>query len=332
MPTPSPSFSIFIETSNLEMAAHERLRATLRSIAAQEPPPETAEEVVLLVDGTIDSQLMDELLARHPWLRTRRIEPGIGYGDQKALGAASMSASSEILVFADADCQYEPGWLDATLSTFRDRPDVEAIAGETTIDVQGPYTLATALFFYFPRFSNETEPSRARGMYLNNAAFRRSLLSRIPFPEGLAVRRGQNVLYCRVLENAGVSIWRVPRARSLHSPPEGVRAAVKLLFWTGRDSWRFDALVPTPPGDPWSGDYEPYDRPAGRVGKIRRRFRDLARENRTSLAWLPLALPIACATMASFFAGRATEAVVETWRRRRSADTRDRPTATRATS
>lgn len=330
MPTPYPSFSIFIETSNLEVAAHERLRATLRSIAAQEPPPETAEEVVLLVDGTIDSRLMEELLARHPWLQTRRIEPGIGYGDQKALGAALMSSSSEILVFADADCRYEPGWLDATLSTFRDRADVEAIAGETTIDVQGPYTLATALFFYFPRFSSETEPSRARGMYLNNAAFRRSLLARVPFPEGLPVRRGQNVLYSRVLENAGVSIWRVPGARSLHSPPEGIHAAVKLLFWAGRDTWRFDALVPKPAGDPWSGDYEPYDRPAGRVGKIRRRLRDLAREKPASLAWLPLALPIAFATLASFFAGRATEAVAETWRRRM--DPEDRPTETRAPS
>jgi len=299
----TPSFSIVVETSNLRLARVERLRRALASIAAQEPSPGEAEQVVLLEDGGLPADLLAELRATHPWLETRRIPGGLGYGDQKAI--ATELSPSDIVVVADPDCAYEPGWLGALLDAFAADPSAGAVAGETTIAVTGPFTLATALFYFFPRFSGETEVSPARGFYLNNVAFRRAIVREHPIPVGLPVRGGQNVIYSRLLEAAGVGIRRQPRARAFHAPPEDLAMAIRILFWTGRDTVRFDRLAP--PRERFSGDYEPYGAPRGRLGKIAGRLRDLARQEPTRLVWLPLALPIAGVAWASFFAGRLVE-------------------------
>lgn len=299
----APSFSLIIETANLRLAHVDRLRDALASIAKQEPSPRDAEQVVLLEDGELPEDLLTDLRVTYPWLTTRRIPPGLGYGDQKAI--STELAQSDIVVVADPDCIYEPGWLGAILDAFTADPSAGAVAGETTIDVTGPFTLAAALFYFFPRFSMETEVSPARGFYLNNVAFRRAVVREHPIPVGLPVQRGQNVIYSRILDEAGVAIRRQPRARAYHAPPEDLAMAIRVLFWTGRDTPRFDRLAS--PREPFSGDYEPYGLPRGRLGKIVERLRTLARHEPAQLAWLPLALPIAALVWTSFFAGRLVE-------------------------
>jgi hypothetical protein len=305
-----PTFAILMETSNLRLAHVERLRAALASIAAQEPSPAEAEEVVLLEDGSLPGELLADVSRRHPWLRLQRVDTGLTYGDQKSISTAKPRA--DVVVVADPDCVYEPGWLRALLEAFASDPAVGAVAGETTIAIRGPFTLAAALFFFFPRFSGETALAPARGFYLNNVAFRRDVVEREPIPLGLPVRGGQNVLYSRLLDSAGVPIARHPGARAFHAPPEDLWMAMRIHFWTGRDTVRFDRLAP--PRDPFSGDYEPYGPPRGRVGKILLRLRDIARQQPIMLLWLPVAAPIAGAVFAAFFAGRA----VERWTRARS--------------
>jgi hypothetical protein len=191
------------------------------------------------------------------------------------------------------------------LETFAAEPGVGAVAGETTIAITGPFTLAAALFYFFPRFSGETAAAPARGFYLNNVAFRREVVQAHPIPFGLPVRGGQNVLYSRILDTAGVRIARQPRACALHAPPEDPWMAIRILFWTGRDTMRFDRLAP--PRDPWVGDYEPYGPPRGRVGKVLLRLRDVARQQPAMLAWLPVAAPILALVFGAFFAGRLVE-------------------------
>ena len=306
-----PTFSILMETSNLRLAHVERLRAALASIAAQRPSPAEAEEVVLLEDGSLPGELLADVSRQHPWLRLQRVDTGLTYGDQKSISTATPRA--EVIVVADPDCIYEPGWLSALLEAFASDPAVGAVAGETTIAIRGPFTLAAALFFFFPRFSGGTAPAPARGFYLNNVAFRRDVVARHPIPLGLPVRGGQNVLYARLLDSAGVPIARHPRARALHAPPEDLWMAMRIHFWTGRDTLRFDGLAV--PRDPFSGDYEPYGPPRGRIGKILLRLRDIARQQPAMLLWLPVAAPIAGTVFAAFFAGR----VVERMRRRPSA-------------
>lgn len=297
------SFSIVVETSNLRLAHVHRLRRALASIAEQEPSPSDAEQVVLLEDGGLPPELLADLRATYPWLTTKRIPAGLGYGDQKALSTAL--SPSDIVVLADPDCVYEPGWLLAILEAFTVDPSAGAVAGETTLAVTGPFTLAAALFHFFPRFSMETELAPARGFYMNNVAFRRAVIRDHPIPLGLPVRGGQNVIYARLLDRAGVAIRRQPRARALHAPPESLGMAIRVLFWAGRDTSRFQRLAP--PCEPFSGDYEPYGAPRGRLGKVAGRLRSLARQEPARLAWLPVALPIVGLVWTSFFAGRLVE-------------------------
>jgi len=300
-----PSFSIVIETANLATADPRRLMASLDSIASQNPSPALAREVILLDGGEAPRELLDNLQIRYPWLSVHRVPAGTDYGDQKAL-AVSLG-SGQIIVFADSDCLYEPGWLTSFLEGFATRADVKVLAGETAVAIAGPFTLAMALVFFFPRFSYQAEIAPARGFYGNNVAFRRDLFSVCPFPSGLPIYRGQNVIYSRMLRRAGVPIWRQPGARSVHSPPEGVRAAILRFFLTGRDTPRLARLLPTGADAPFQGDYEPYDRQGGRVRKVLERVRNIRRQQPLRLLLLPLAFPIAASCVASFFAGVAAE-------------------------
>jgi glycosyltransferase involved in cell wall biosynthesis len=305
MTTQLPSFSIVIETANLGLAAIERLATSLDSIASQLPSPALAKEVVLLDDGGLPPELLQALCARHPWLSTRRIAPGVGYGDQKAISVYSVSA--DILILADCDCLYEPGWLASILETFAKHPEVQVVAGETTVAITGPFTLAMALVYFFPRFSYEASPTPARGFYCNNVAFRREVFSKCPFPDGLPVHRVQNAVYSQLLLEAGVPIWREPRACSFHAPPEDLWTALRRLFWTGRDSRKLEHLAAPPAAAPFQGDYEPYRREGGRVRKVVERVRDIYRQQPGMLLLLPLALPIASACVGAFFLGRLAE-------------------------
>lgn len=300
-----PTFSIYMETANLRLARVGRLKEALDSIAAQSLPPQKAEEMVLLEDGCLPEQLLQELCTQYPWLRTEKISEDLTYGDQKALGAGG--AKSDVVVFADPDCRYRAGWLEAMVSTFTQHPEAGAVAGETTIPITGPFTLAAAFFFFFPRFSNELHPSEARGFYFNNVAFTRGTASHCAIDLGLPLRGGQNVIYARQLNAAGIEILRQPRAQCEHAPPESLWMAMQILYWTGRDTARFNELAA--PHTPFSGDYEPYSKPGGRLQKLLLRFKEVVRQQPGMLLWLPIALPILVLVFGSFFTGRMVERI-----------------------
>ena len=261
--------------------------------------------MVLIDSGAAPPELFAPFLEKYPWLRLHPIAPGVDYGDQKSLTASLVSG--EVVLLADSDCVYQPGWIDSILRTFADRPEIGVIAGETTIAIEGPYTLGIALIYFFPRFSWETEPAQARGFFGNNVAFRRQVLLDCPFPSGLPIFRGQNVIYSRMLRAAGIPIWRLPLARCWHAPPDTFLKALARLFETGRDMPRL-ARLDSPPADaPYQGDFEPYDRTGGRVRKVVERFRSMWKQEPAQLLWLPLALPIAAACVGAFFLGLMTE-------------------------
>src|SRR5688572_13374025 len=100
-PDSLPSFSIVVETANLQMADHDRLMASLDSIASQSPSPALAREVVILDSGEAPQPLLEAARARYPWIRVERIPAGTDYGNQKAMAVAF--ASGEVLIFADSD-------------------------------------------------------------------------------------------------------------------------------------------------------------------------------------------------------------------------------------
>ena len=111
-----PAFSIVVETANLATADHEGIIRSLDSIANQIPSPSLARAVVVLDSGEARAELLDTLQDRYEWISIQRIPAGMDYGDQKSV--ATTFASGEIVVFADSDCVYQPGWLASHLRTF----------------------------------------------------------------------------------------------------------------------------------------------------------------------------------------------------------------------
>ena len=307
METNLPSFSIFIETANLRLAKVGRLRTALESISRQKPSPHSADEVALLEDGNLPEAVLEELCREFSWLKIYRIPEGQTYGDQKALGANNLE--SEVIVFADPDCIYRQDWLFSLLRTFVEYPEVGAVAGETTIPITGPFTFSAALFYFFPRFSGDRDPAPARGMYFNNVAIRRRTLATCPINLGLQLRGGQNVIYSRQLMTAHIPILRQPLAQCEHAPPESVWMAMKILYWTGRDTARFDNIILA--HIPFAGDYEPYNYPGGRLTKLILRLKDISRNESAMLIWFPMAVPILCLVFGAFFAGRSVERLLK---------------------
>lgn len=307
-----PTFSIVIETANLETADAALLFRSLDSIAAQDPSPEAANECIVLDGGHADSQTIQQILDRYPFLRIRRIDSGTTYGDQKAV--AVEETTGELIVFADSDCTYTAGWLASYLDAAAENPSLGVFAGETSLLVHGPYTLAMAFVFFFPRPTGDVGIHPARGFYGNNAAFRRNVLLECPFPRGLPVYRGQNVIYSRYLRRAGLAIARVPASLSWHAPPAGVVAAIQRLFLTGRDTPRLRTIDLPDSDAPYQGDFEPYHHPGGRFRKVWIRLQQVARQQPAMLLWLPLAAPVAAACILAFFAGVGAELFSAKWR------------------
>ena len=84
----------------------------------------------------------------------------------KARGAAL--AEAEVVVLCDSDCRYERTWLRHLLTPFAERPELQVVAGETTMAAKGPYGLAMALTHVFPRYSGETALQPALFYFANN--------------------------------------------------------------------------------------------------------------------------------------------------------------------
>jgi glycosyltransferase involved in cell wall biosynthesis len=212
-----PQFSVVIETANLSLADLDGLQETLEALAAQSLPIENAREVLLADSGDVPEDVLGPVLERYPWVRLMRLPRGTGYEELKMAGAHA--ATGEVVVFADGDCFYEQGWLEAILTPFADS-SVLVVGGETAIDSTGPYGLAVAIVASFPARSSSPDLYPSDRYHLNNVAFRRSVLERVPIPVRRPCYR-MSGLHNAALQSAGYTIWRQPAARVRHASPNG---------------------------------------------------------------------------------------------------------------
>jgi glycosyltransferase involved in cell wall biosynthesis len=209
-----PSFSIVVETENLETADQQRLLQALDQLAHQTVPPERAREVILIDSGDVGRPAMATIRARYPWIDVHVTAEAIDYYAAKNLGAGL--TTGEVIVFFDCDVCYEAGWLEAMLQALDGDVRAEVVAGETSLAVSGAYTLAVLLSWAFPPWSQRTRPYATTGYAANNVAFRRQRLLATPIPLETGLRRGNCRLHARRLEHEGVRMLRVPRARAVH--------------------------------------------------------------------------------------------------------------------
>lgn len=220
-----PSFSVVLETENLANVPAEALSACLDRLARQDISPALANEVLLIQSGDVPASLLTRLRSRYPWLSICQSDAETEYYAAKMAGARR--ATGDVVVFCDADCQYGPEWLRHLLLPFIE-DSVQVVAGETSLRVGGPYSLAVLLAWAFPPFSRRRNLYPSPTYQANNVAFRRQLLLRYPIPCGLPMYRGSGHLHAMQLRRLGVVIWKQPKARVTHPVPTHGAAA---FFW-----------------------------------------------------------------------------------------------------
>jgi hypothetical protein len=153
------------------------------------------------------------------------------------------------------------------LAPFRERDDVHIVAGETTTPIRGPYGLAMALTFVFPRFSRDRALVPSRTYWANNVAVRRRLLEQVPIPDQFPVFRGQNIIHSARLAELGHIIWRNPGARVLHVLPTR-RELPRRFFQLGQDNVNIPRFARSASGHSYRGDMAPDRIEGGRVKKL----------------------------------------------------------------
>jgi glycosyltransferase involved in cell wall biosynthesis len=226
-----PSFSVVVETANLSLADLDGLRETLASLAAQSLPIQGANEVLLADSGDVPEETLQRSLTAFPWVRRMRLPDGTGYEELKMAGARA--STGDVVVFADGDCLYPHGWLEALLSPFSD-PAVFIVGGETTIEASGAYGLAVAIASSFPARSSAPGLYVSDRYHLNNVAFRRSVLEHVPIPSRRPCYR-MSGLHAAGLLAAGYTILRQPAARAGHAAPNGLTHFIWRFILMGFD-------------------------------------------------------------------------------------------------
>jgi glycosyltransferase involved in cell wall biosynthesis len=281
---PLPKFSIILETENLESADRAGLMAALGSILSQDLSPLTAEEVILIDSGDVPEALQRLIAEEFAWIKIHPAPATIGYYGAKMLGASL--ATGEVIVYCDSDCRYEPHWLRTLLQTFVGRPEVAIVAGETTTHGCGPY--GTAMTAIAP----------TRQYYLNNVAFRRSVLLEAPMPTNLPLYRGNCVIHSRGLGDRGHTIWRQPQARALHAPPNGLGHFIWRFLLIGHDYYwqaqlRSDGTTARGSGSAGAvlADGQVLAK-TGNLSIFRSRLRRMLAHEPRHLWFLPLSLPV----------------------------------------
>jgi len=295
------TFSIVIETDNLEFADLGALRACLESLGDQPAALQSAAGVFLVDGGELPDEAFAAFRRDYPWLTIVRADPGTDYIALKARGASL--STSDVVVFCDSDVRYEPGWLDALLSGFRQQPEAQIVGGETTTPIRGPYSLAVALTFNFPRFSGERALVPCPMYWANNVAIRRSLIEQAPIPDPPALYRGQNLVHGAELVRRGLTIWRQPTARAVHIvvPPAEIARRYLIL---GRDAATLARLKRNRSGGSPLAAMPPDRSAHGQFAKLVARARQVIRANPRHGALLPLAAPIVAFLVACYFAGK----------------------------
>lgn len=231
------TFSIILETENLETSDLLGLTRAIATLNHQIPSPERANEVLLIDSGHTPKALLTQLQSTYPWLTVKTAPKETSYYESKMLGA--QWATGEIVVYYDSDCLYDRDWLSSLLESFRS-PLIQVVGGETTTDGVGIYGTAMALCYIFPQYSNNRTSGEntlipSSQYFLNNVAFRRSFLLDHPIPTALPLYRGNCVIHAQALIASGHTIWRQPKARSLHAPPNGFKHFITRFLLIGHD-------------------------------------------------------------------------------------------------
>jgi hypothetical protein len=313
------TFSIVLETENLRGGELEEVYRCLGSLEAQSIHPSRASEVLLMNSAVVPPEIVEEIERRYAWGRVVALPAGYDYYASKLRGAEL--ASGEVVVFCDADCEYSPEWLEELLTPFADDSTVAIVTGETATPVSGPVALGLSASYIFPLFSKRTGLAKAERYQYNNVAFRRAFLLQHPPPSGVPCYRGNGLLHAFALLHDGHTIWQNPKARAFHPLPQNWALLARRYLLLGQEAFMLSKIKPA-----WVGQRTLHWRRRAigdlwlcariGIGRTRTAFVRIATivsSDPWRVVSLPLAVPIACASLFVFLLGVGISYVAPTY-------------------
>ena len=205
---PPESVTLAIEGWNAkDLNSRAVFERSLNSLLSQTYPIRLC-EVMVIVDVSLPGVDAEWIQQVFPEARLVRLAASTYY---RVKNLAITSASGDVLVFADSDVRYAPGWLEALLRC------VEAgsplVVGNTLYE-PGPFSRTLNLCDWA---GSRIGSGPTEWMYANNLAMRRELFEGIHFREdmGKGGEGGPNVVR-QLLQERGILPWFCEAARGWH--------------------------------------------------------------------------------------------------------------------
>ncbi len=244
--------SIIVEWETVQDAgvarAERGLRELSRQIAELQEELNGQTEVIVCYEEQVVSTgelhaILDRAAVAGGWpcpLRLVPVPAGTHYYEKKNIGARV--SKNEVVVLFDTDLIPDPDWLRNLLSPFSDW-STSVVFGATHLDHASHYEMGVALCWIFSPATYGRGLQSVRLYSSNNAALRRALFLKFPFP-ARPTYRGPCAELGQKLVEVGIPVREHTDARASHPPPVGFRAFVHRAWSAGKDE-RFYADLET---------------------------------------------------------------------------------------
>lgn len=226
-PAPSPLVSVIVPAYNAAVTLPECLAALQR-----QDFPRSQYEIIVVDDGSTDATAAQAEAAGVRVIRQRNAGPAA------ARNAGAAAASGELLVFTDADCAPEPGWLTALTAPLL---QPEGMGQPEVAGAKGAYlTRQTALVARFTQLEYEDRYDRMAGaasidfIDTYSAAYRRDIfLTNRGFDAVFPTASVEDQELSFRLAEKGYRLVFVPAARVYHRHNPTLRAYIRRKFYIG---------------------------------------------------------------------------------------------------
>lgn len=188
----------------------------VRSLLAQDAPVEILVVDAASTDGTPAEAA--RAAAGDPRLRVLASDRLLTVGEARNLGARE--AGGEAILFLSADAEAAPGWVAAALDALT---DADIVYGKQEHAPMATTVAAVSRGLRYHAF--DLDPPLDAASYASNvnAAYRRTVLERLPFPEDRARSALDDILLARRAQAAGFRLAYEPRMVVRHHDVETFR-------------------------------------------------------------------------------------------------------------
>lgn len=197
-------------------------------------------ELILVHDEDVPTETLRADIDACPALHDGRLDlriltaPGAAYYEKK--GLAAHYAQGEVILYADSDCAYGPGWIEAlTGPILRDEADLCHGATEARL-APGLWPGVSALAWFFP-VPDRADPLHARAasrFFANNFAVRATSIRAVPMPR-VAGSRTTGGPFKQRMQAAGQRVRFVPEAIASHRQYDTAASLFSRAWVLGQD-------------------------------------------------------------------------------------------------